>query len=240
MPTKDNVHLDEILGDDGPRFAVWVHLTSGLDQARWELDALSQKANAVLMRFGEHVLSQRTSLTAAPDDTFIEWSQHALEYPWLKFAADLAFAEEAVDRATEALNRYLQLQPILTRYKLGKSAAKYLQEAAQAFLFSFDASCVAFCGAALEQTLQDALLQAGAITRRELQRSRPTAYSLLAKARQSSLLGEASEQAASDLIAQRNTVMHRSFANLKDEALKAMEALGVVLQEFGRVRASDA
>lgn len=193
-----------------------------------------------MTRFGEHILSQRTNLTAAPDDTSIEWSQHALEHPWLKFAADLAFAEEAVGRATEALDRYLLLQPILTRYRLSEMASNYLQEAGRTFLFSFDAACVAFCSAALERALQDALVGAGAITRPELRRVRPTAFSLLARARQAKLLGNASERAASDLIAKRNTVMHRYFSGLKDEALKALEHLGVVLQELGRMRASDA
>jgi hypothetical protein len=236
----DRKHIDEILAEEGPQFEVWNHLESGLDQARWELEALSEKARAVLARFGEHILSQRTNLTVAPEDASLEWSERALEYPWLKFAADLAFAEEAVGRATEALDRYVQLQPILTRYRLGESAAKYLQEAGRTFLFSFDAACVAFCSAALEQTMRDALVDASIITRRELQRDRPTAFTLLAKARQARLLGEASEQAASDLIAKRNTLMHRHFNGLKDEALKAMEQLGVVLQELGRLRATDA
>jgi hypothetical protein len=238
MTTDKN--FEKILSGDGPEFDVWVHLTSGLDQARWELDSLPEKIRTLLARFGEHILLQRTNLTVAPDDTFAELSQDALEFPWLKFAADLAFAEEAVGRATEALDRYIQLQPILTRYKLGNLAAKYLREAGRTFLFAFDAACVAFCSAALEQTLRDTLVDAGTITQRELQRDRPTAFTLLAKARQAKLLGEAAEQAASDLIAKRNTLMHRQFDSLKDEVLKAMELLGVVLQELGRLRATDA
>ncbi len=83
-------------------------------------------------------------------------------------------------------------------------------------------------------------MHALSVGRRELQRRRSTAYTLLAMATQAKLLPEAAEQAASDLIAKRNVVMHRRFEGLKDEALKAMEHLGVVLQELGRLRASDA
>lgn len=232
--------FDEIFSGDGPKFEVWNHLYSGLDLARAELDSLSEKGRAVLTKFGEQIFSQRTNLTVAPDDRFADFSQQALEVPWLKFAADIAFAEEAVDRAAKALDRYVELQPILTRYKLTDLAAKCLQEAGRTFLFSFDAACVAFCSAALEQTLRDALVDARIITMRELQRRRCTAYTLLAMATQAKLLQEAAERAASDLIAKRNVVMHRRFEGLKDEALKAMEDLGVVLQELGRVRASDA
>ena len=48
------------------------------------------------------------------------------------------------------------------------------------------------------------------------------------------------EQAARELIGKRNSVMHRHLGCLKDEALNAMEQLGVVLQEFSRMIASDA
>jgi len=232
--------LDEIFSGDGPQFEVWNHLYSGLDLARMELDCLSEKARTVLTKFGEQIFSQRTNLTVAPDDRFADFSKQALEVPWLKFAADIAFAEEAVDRAAKALDRYVELQPILTRYRLTDLAAKCLREAGRTYLFSFDAACVAFCSAALEQTLRDALVDARIITRRELQRRRCTAYTLLAMATQAKLLPEAAEQAASDLIATRNVVMHRRFEGLKDEALKAMEHLGVVLQDLGRLRASDA
>lgn len=232
--------LDEIFSGNGPKFEVWNHLYSGLDLARAELDNLSEKGRGILTRFGERVFAQRTTLTVEPDDTFATFSQQALDVPWLKFAADMAFAEEAVCRAEKALVRYVELQPILTRYKLSDVASKYLQEAAQTFLFSFDAACVAFCNAALEQTLRDLLVDANVMTTRELQRSQPTANSLLERATRENLLPEAAEQAARDLIAKRNKVMHRRFENLKDDALKAMEHLAIVLQCLGRLRASDA
>jgi len=232
--------LDEIFTGNGPEFEVWNHLYSGLDLARVELDKLSEEGRGILTRFGQRVFSQRTSLTVEPDDTFAAFSQQALDVPWLKFAADMAFAEQAVCRAEKALVRYVELQPILTRYKLSDVASKYLQEAGQTFLFSFDAACVAFCNAALEQTLRDLLVDANVMTNRELQRSQSTANTLLERAARENLLPEAAEQAARDLIAKRNKVMHRRFENLKEDALKAMEHLAIVLQYLGRLRASDA
>jgi len=232
--------LDEIFSGNGPEFEVWNHLYSGLDLARAELDKLSENGRGILTRFGERVFAQRTTLTVEPDDSFATFSQHALDVPWLKFAADIAFAEEAVWRAEKALVRYVELQPILTRYKLSDVARKYLQEAAQTFLFSFDAACVAFCNAALEQTLRDLLVDATVMTNRDLQRNQPTANGLLERATREKVLPEAAEQAARDLIAMRNKVMHRQFQNLKEDALKAMEHLATVLQYLGRIKASDA
>ena len=105
--------LDEIFSGDGAKFEVWNHLYSGLDMARMELDCLSEKARAVLTNFGKQIFSQRTNLTVAPDDSFAGLSQEALQVPWLKYAADLAFAGEAVGRAEKALDRYVELQSIL-------------------------------------------------------------------------------------------------------------------------------
>ena len=99
---------------DGPEFDVWNHLYSGLDLAMMELDSLPEKARTVLTEFGEQIFAQRTNLTVAPDDRFAALSQQLLKEPWIKFAVDIAFAKEAMSRATEALDRYVELQPILT------------------------------------------------------------------------------------------------------------------------------
>ena len=216
---------------DSPEYEVWNYLYSGLDLARMELECLSEEQRAALIKFGEQIFSQRINLTIAPDDdSFADLSQQVLDIPLFKFATDIVFAEKAVDRAAQALDRYIELKPILTRYKLTDLSAKCLQEAGWTFLFSFDAACVAFCSAVLEQTLRDMLVDAGIITTC----SRDTAGKLLNKATQKKLLPEEAEQAASDLIAMRNEVIHQRLEAIKDEALKAMDYLGVVLQELGR------
>jgi hypothetical protein len=162
---EDDKTLIEILSETSPRFDVWVHLESGLELADDEFDRLPKKVRTFLKKFGEKLFSQRTDMTGAPDDEFPDLSERLLQLPWPKFAADIAFAQEAIHRATNALYRYVELQPILTRYSLSKAAAKYLREAGRAFLFSFDAASIAFCGAALEKTLEDALVHQGDINR---------------------------------------------------------------------------
>ena len=213
---------------------MWNHLESGLARARMELDCFPEKTRTILTKFGEQIFSQRTKLIVAPDDKFAGLSQQVLEISWVKFAADIAFAEEAVARAAKMLDRYVELQPILTRYKLTGLAAKCLQEAGWTFLFSFDFACVASCTAVLEQTLSKMLVDERIITWDELQRRRCTAGRLVKIAMKKKLLPEAAHQAASDLINMRNEVIHRRFEALKDEALKAIDYLGVVLQELDR------
>lgn len=238
MTDKDD--FDPIFSHKGPEFDVWAHLHSGLDQARWELDVLPERARNALAQFGEQLRAQRTGLTTAPEDRFADLAPESLGVPWLKFAADIAFAEEAIDRGVKALERYGELQPILTRYRLSDRAATYLQEAARAFLFSFDAACIAFCSSALEQTLKDLLIDAQVKTQRDLDRDRSGALRLLDLACGARLLGRESEDAARALITKRNSVMHRSFDSMKKDALQAIEKLGIVLQELGRIRATDA
>ena len=214
---------DEELG--GPEFEMWNHLESGLDRARMELDRLPEKVRTFLIESGEQIFSQRTNLIVEPDDKFAALSPLLLKDPWIKFAVDIAFAEQSLARAGNAFDRYVKLQPILTHYKLTDLATKCLQEAGQMFIFSFDAGCVAFCCAVLEQTLRDEL---------ERQNNKDTAGLLLKLAKKKKILSKEAEQAAEDLKNMRNEVIHRRFEALEDEALNAMEQLGVVLQELGQ------
>ena len=217
------METDEELG--GPEFEMWNHLESGLDLARMELDCLSEEDRTILTKLRERIFSQRTNLIVEPDDKFAALSPLLLKEPWIKFAVDIAFAEQSLARAGNAFDRYVKLQPILTHYKLTDLATKCLQEAGQMFIFSFDAGCVVFCSAVLEQTLRDEL---------ERQNNKDTAGPLLKLAKKKKILSKEAEQAAEDLITMRNEVIHRRFEALEDEALNAMEQLGVVLQELGQ------
>lgn len=215
--------LEAVIDNGGPEFDVWNHLYSGLDLAMMELDSLPEKARTVLTEFGEQIFSQRTNLTVAPNDDLARLSKLALDIPWIKFTADIAFAKEAMSRATEALDRYVELQPILTNYTLTDLAAQCLQKAGQMFIFSFDAGCVVFCSAVLEQTLRHEL---------EQQNNRKGARHLLNLANEKKLLSKEAKQAANDLIDKRNEVIHQRFDAHKDEALKSMDHLCIVLQEL--------
>jgi hypothetical protein len=222
--------------DTPPRFEVWNHLHSGLDLARMEFDDLGKREKEALDNFAEVVFARRAALTAPPEDQEVhELEGRLLEHPWFKHAADIRFAEEAVWRGTGALSRYLELRPILTRLQLSQRSQTYLGEAVQTFLFHFDAACIAFCEATLEQVLKEALVRSGVYTDRQLRRDQPTGMSLLIKAK--GLLTD-SYDLAKNLIEERNRVMHRDMGDqqaLHDRALGSIAALGATLQQLGRV-----
>lgn len=230
------IEPDEVL--DGPEFEIWNHLESGLDLARMEFEeGLSEEERTFYMKFGEDILSLQINRLIAPDDSTagLAGASHLLlKVPWIKFAVDFAFANQTLPRATGVFDRYVELQPILTRYELSDVAAKCLQEAGWTFLFSFDFACVVSCTAVLEQMLAKELVDGCILTWDELKRCRYTAGKLFQKAKKERFLPEQAEQAASELIEMRNKVMHRRFEASKDEALKAMENLGIVLQDLGR------
>lgn len=221
-----------------PRFEVWNHLHSGLDLARMEFEELGEKEKRALERFADLVFARRSKLAGLPEDQEVyELEARLLEDPWFKHAVDLRFAEEAVGRATGALHRYLELRPILTRLQLSERSQTYLAEAVQTFLFGFDAACIAFCGATLEQVLKEALIRSGEYSERQLRQERPTGHTLLKKAEEKKLVGD-SYEAAKKVLDERNRVMHQDMRNqdvIQHLALENIAALGSTLQELGRV-----
>ena len=146
---------------DGPEFEMWNHLHSGVDQARMELAGLPEELRRWLTEFGVEIMSLRTNLVAETDNRLADLSATLLQDPWIKFSADIAFAEEAVIRTSAGFDRYVELRPILTSYELPEVAAKCLIEAGRMFLFSFDNGCIMSCGATLEQILREELENAG-------------------------------------------------------------------------------
>ena len=211
---------------DGPEFEVWNHLHSGLDWASSELDGFPEQQRTWLKTLGKEIVSVHTNLVADKDSKPADVSRLLLNDPWIKFAADLAFAEDAVTRASTGFDRYVELRPILTCYELSDEATKCLQEAGRMFVFSFDNGCVMFCGAALEQTLRKTLEDVG-----HTPGEKPLGP-LIEKACKFHLLSPEGEQAARNLKCTRNDVIHRPFMvegkDLKNKALKAMDNFGKV------------
>ena len=218
--------------NDGPEYEVGIHLESGLDMARNELDGFSEELRTWLTMLGKQIVSLQTNLVADEDKKLADVSRTLLEEPWIKYVSDLAFAEDAVTRASAGFVRYVELRPILTGYELSEVATKCLQEAGRMFLFSFDNGCVTFCGSALEQTLRSSLEDAG-----HTPGEKDTIGALITEACKRTLLSEEAVKAAHDLKCTRNDVIHRPFTvegeDLKYEALKAIENLGKVLETLG-------
>ena len=113
--------------NDGPEFEVGIHLESGLDMARNELDGLSEDLRTWLTVLGKQIVSLQTNLVADEDNKLADVSRTLLEEPWIKYVSDLAFAEDAITRASAGFDRYVELRPILKCYELSEVATKCLQ-----------------------------------------------------------------------------------------------------------------
>ena len=124
--------LDEAM--DGPKFEVCNHLHSGLDLARMELEDFPEDTRTFLTNLGKQIYTLQIDLVAEEKNRVADVSPTLLQHPWIKFASDIAFAEEALGRLSAVFNRYLELRPVLTSYELSDEAAKCLQEAGRMFL----------------------------------------------------------------------------------------------------------
>jgi hypothetical protein len=149
----------------GPETEVWNHLHSGLDLADMELDALEAESRREVELFGKALVKVRQQFVLPThSDRIIDLFDDLLKDAWYRHAANLEFGREAVNRATDALGRFLELRLVLTDYKLPYRSGSYLREAIDTFVFGFDAACIAFCGATLEQVLKDLIVANGIYT----------------------------------------------------------------------------
>jgi hypothetical protein len=221
-----------------PQSEVWNYLYSGLDLAQMEFDNLGEKEKEALESFAELVFARRSKLVGSPEDQEIYGDEEKLlKHPWFKHAVDLRFAGEVVERGVGMLRRYLQLRPILTHFELSERCKVYLGDAVQTFLFGFDAACVAFCGATLEQILKEALIRSKECTEQQIKQERLSGLGLLMKANEKKLITE-SYDGARKVLTQRNVVMHQGVCDknlIRNHALENIAALGSTLQELGRV-----
>lgn len=222
--------------DYGPRYEVWLYLFDGLDLARLELDALDSKSRESVDKFADRIIAARKSYALGKDQEMrVELYDLLMEDEWYRFAAELELGKEGVSRAASALERFLELRPVLTSYKLGEKATAYLREVIDTYLFGFDAACVALCGATLEQVLRELVLAHGLYTEPRLRRESPSGNTLLQEAKRAGRIGGAYD-AAKRLLDHRNHVMHRNLWEekiAKGIALQCVNELGQVLVELG-------
>lgn len=104
-------------------------------------------------------------------------------------------------------------------------------------MFGFDAACIAFCGATLEQVLKEALIRSGECNERQLRQDRTSPLGLLKKAEEKKLITD-SYEAARKVLDGRNLIMHQDIGNedaVLKRAIENIAALGSTLQELGRV-----
>lgn len=219
--------------DYGPEFEVWNHLSSGLDLARMELDALDKQTRQSVEGLAKIIIQNRSSFSHPPAlKEWIAFFDGLLDDPWFRFAAELELADAGVDRASGALRRYLELRPVFSEYQVGSKATLYLREVVDTFLFGFDAACIALCGAALEQVLRELAVEFGEYSEARLNRERPTGHTLLEVGKRSGCISSSAFDAAKRVLEQRNYVMHRSLWEeriIKSMAVQSITDLGKVL-----------
>ena len=219
-----------------PEFEVWNHIESALDMARRDLGCLGPAERAVVEQVGEVFARLRKNFTLQPDQRdLMAIIEQLLANPWFRHAADLELATDGVIRASSAIDRYKELQTAFTVYQPSSKPNRYLAEAVRTFAFGFDGPCIAFCGAALERVLQDALERTGALPPgQSLDERTPSASFLLSLAKEKKLI-RAAAGAAKHLLEQRDRVMHRHMWDekiIKGIALQCVEDLAAVLREL--------
>ena len=241
-----------------PEFDVWIHLANGLDQARDELSELQKtlgfaNAEEVLGRserkaledFADWIFSRLSMMATSPEDAgrakdFLNLLKAENAEPWIDFAMDIRFAEEGVRRATLALERHKALRLGWKPISVSDEARALLREAVHAYLFGFDAPCIAFCGIALERVLKDALVADGAWTPEQAHGEKRKASQALNAANERRLVRESFPE-AEKLIKRRDEVVHsdsRAGSASEKRARESLSALGKVLEELGRSAAT--
>ena len=223
----------------GPETEVWNHLYSGLDLATMELDALDEASRASVEKAGARIHAARKQHVLSRDQEM--WTtlfDVLLSDPWYRFGAELEFGYECVSRASEALGRFVALQPVLSDAQLGEKATRYLREAIDTYVFGFDAAAIAFCGAVIEQVLKDLVVDHGVYTEARLRRERPSGLALLENAKRANLI-KTSYRAAKRALDQRNHIMHKDIWDdriSQGVARGSVADLGTVLGEIGAVQ----
>lgn len=102
---------------DGPEFEVWNHLWSGVDMAAQELRALDPKWRSTVEKIGKIIVSARTGLSqqaATVEADILSLEDDLLEDPWIRHAAEIEIAGDAIGKAEVALKRYFKIRPAIT------------------------------------------------------------------------------------------------------------------------------
>lgn len=202
---------------DGPEFPaeppdidVVDRLVQLCDDILWLESPMDGWATSEVEDVGEWVVESRQSgLIGAKASTHHEAFSRLIEEPWYRHGLEVSLLRRMIVRSGTALDRLLDLRPVVARYPIPDSARRYAAEVAKTYLYGFDSACIAFCGAAIEQVLADALVRAGEYSEPRLRRERPSLLTLVQKAKRRGLLSESSD-AAEAVGRHRNHVMHRA------------------------------
>jgi len=220
----------------GPRFEVWKHLWSGIDEAVDELRSLEAESRRFVKEIGKLIAQGRTGFVLRPNDASaraLQIEEMILKDAWYRHTAEIEIARLGLGRLEGALSRFLEFRPVVTSKPVPDCAQRYIREVIDTFVFGFDGACIALCRAACEQLLRDTLVERGVYTERQLRRERPTAGALLANAKRAGVL-KTSLSAAEELVGKGDTVIHSFICEgrvLEQQALDSINELAQVLAE---------
>lgn len=221
--------------DQGPEIEVWNHIHTGVDLAEQELDVLPEPLRTITESVGKALVELRSDLVAeSAKEELVEADEDLLANPWIRYAADLHIATEALIRAVHALERYLDIKPVAAAERLPENAQTYVREATRTFIFGFDAACIALCRAALEQMLKERLVSSAALTAGQLRRNKHSAGSALENAKRAKLIS-GTYRAAKAVIERGDTVMHSHIYDkkiLRQLAADSVRDLAAALTEL--------
>jgi hypothetical protein len=135
------------------------------------------------------------------------------------------------------LARYEELRRARLPPRLSQRSSSYVKEAVHTYLFGFDAACVAFCGAAVEQQVKDACVRAALYTEYTMRRAEKGGrggMTFLEEANRGGLITETYE-VAREILRRRNTVLHRGMdtdEQLSEEAARTLLGMSKVFHEL--------
>jgi len=220
----------------GPEFEVWNHLESGIALAEQELDALDDTSRLLVDKVAELISKLWGDFVIRPEDRSLAAGlQKLLKDPWTRHAAEIEIARNGVNRASASLDRYVDLEPVVSPYRLTEKSRRYLKEAVDTFLLGFDPASIVFCGATLEQLLKELLIERSVIQAPTTDDEWSPGGSKLLKLAIEHELVRNSVEAAERLLKHRNRVMHRHIWDgkvLKGVALTCVKDLAAVLEEL--------
>lgn len=220
--------------DYGPEFEVWSHLWSGIDMAQNEMRALDAKTRRLTEKLGKFLVDARAQLTVVDATAHADLTALDIDFladAWVRHAAEIELAQDAITRAGTALDRYFKLRPVITKKALPERAAKYMAEVVNTYAYGFDVACIALCRATLEQVLKDELIARAVYTAPQIRREKPTAGALLLNAKRAGVLVR-SNDSAEKIVKKGDTVMHDFMYDGKIIAQQAADSIAQLLDVF--------
>ncbi|MBA3646739.1 MAG: hypothetical protein H0W63_11260 [Gemmatimonadaceae bacterium] len=172
--------------------------------------------------------AERQVLTA-----LLQWYSSGKD-PWLTHAVDLQLASEGIGRSTDALKRFADFAPQFGNQSVPEKVLPYLRETVSAYLFGFDAACIALSRACLEQVGKDRLVKLGVFTAPQLRKDGPGLETITKKLKEANALDH-SYEAAVRLRKRGNDILHDHLFPKKirrQTALDAITDLTSVLREL--------